>query len=289
MACRDPVTLAELEEEVNLDSFSSDAAKQAFLDRITGKVYEILGHSFGVSMRIYHDEGVAATAATVEVTALAVVLVITGGANAGTYPFTFAAYATIEALVDAIEALDKGWQVTVLETTPWDQPSANLAVRAATDAFGADARVSLCFAKWRECGSGNNEHYFFVTMPVLSVSSVYEDGILLVENTGFRTKRLWLARHCCVGGGGNCWRPSYWSCVTPCNVCVTYVPRWFKRRPDVLRNAIIGLSQLELDSSGGFKSERMGDYSYMKGDFAVAWSSLMSPLVNYMLKFTIGA
>ena len=78
MICRELVKLAELEEEVNLDDFSSDAAKQAFLNRITDKVLEILGHAFGVGVRIYHDESESATAATVEVTATGIVLIITG-------------------------------------------------------------------------------------------------------------------------------------------------------------------------------------------------------------------
>jgi len=288
MACREMVTLAELEATVDLDQFSTDDLKQQFLERITDKVYSVLGHSFGLAMRIYHDESVDAAAATVQVTATGIVLVITDGANAGTETLLFADYPTMWEMSDAIEALEKGWVPYILDIIPFDQPSGNLKVMAATDAFGIDAAAVLCFAQWQVCGSGNNEHYFFVPMPILSVVSVVEDGITLTANTHYRVKYLWIARHLTTGSCATCWRPIYWSCAYPCNVCVVYIPRWFGRRPAVVRNAIIGLAQLELESGGALESEKMGDYSYTKGDFSVAWSTLMAPLGMYKVKVHIG-
>ena len=86
-------------------------------------------------LSVYHDQSASATAATVQVTASSVVLVITGGANAGTDTFTFAAYATVTTLVAAINALAQGWVATVLATG--SETPGYLRTLAATSAFGS--------------------------------------------------------------------------------------------------------------------------------------------------------
>lgn len=89
-----------------------------------------------LAMSIYHDKSDSATAATVEVTATTMVLIVTDGANAGTTTYTFsdAASNTVGELVTAINALDKGWVAELLDESARD--SATLEVLAATDVFG---------------------------------------------------------------------------------------------------------------------------------------------------------
>jgi len=74
-----------------------------------------------------------ATAATVEVTTTAIILIVTAGDNAGTTTLTFsnASYDTISELVIAINALDKGW-VCNLSTAIGNEDSGDLVVIEAT-------------------------------------------------------------------------------------------------------------------------------------------------------------
>ncbi len=76
-----------------------------------------------------------ATASTIEVTASSVVLIVTGGANAGTstLDITAAAYDTLGELTTAITALDKGWQVTRLSNS--SSTSIDLALLSSTGCF----------------------------------------------------------------------------------------------------------------------------------------------------------
>ena len=62
-------------------------------------------------LTVYHDESDSGTAATVGVSGTTLTLVVTGGANAGTYTIDMsaAAYDTITEVVDRINALDKGF------------------------------------------------------------------------------------------------------------------------------------------------------------------------------------
>lgn len=85
---------------------------------------------------IYHDESASATAATVQVTDTTVVLVITGGSNAGTDTLTLsdAGNDTLTELVTVINALSKGWVATLLGKSDID--SDRLVRKAATSAFG---------------------------------------------------------------------------------------------------------------------------------------------------------
>ena len=92
---------------------------------------------------IYHDESVSATAATVEVTDTTIVLIITGGGNAGTDTLTLADAAndTITELVGVINALAKGWVATALYLG--DADTGDLVIVAATSAFATSARQTL--------------------------------------------------------------------------------------------------------------------------------------------------
>lgn len=86
-----------------------------------------------------------ATAATVEVTATTIVLIVTGGASAGTSTLTFADSDkdTIGELVAAIEALNKGWVVE--RSCDSDVSSTNLSVMSATSSIGSGNAVTLTY------------------------------------------------------------------------------------------------------------------------------------------------
>lgn len=113
-------------------------------------------------LSVYHDGSASATAATVQVTGSAIVLVITGGANAGTSTLTFAAYATVTTMVTAINALSKGWVATVQGNG--GEATADLNVLSATSGFGSAAvqylrgKNSYLFEKAINAASDAIEH-----------------------------------------------------------------------------------------------------------------------------------
>lgn len=90
---------------------------------------------------IYHDQSDSATAAAVQVTSTGIVLIVAGGANAGTDTMTFAAYATVATMVAAIVALDDGWVATALGSG--GEATAELNLLAQTSAFGTAATQYL--------------------------------------------------------------------------------------------------------------------------------------------------
>ena len=75
--------------------------------RVTDDDASLLSDAFTV----YHDESDSGTAATVGVSGSTLTLIVTGGANAGTYTvdLSAAAYDTMTEVVDRINALDKGF------------------------------------------------------------------------------------------------------------------------------------------------------------------------------------
>lgn len=280
MGCREAVLLSELKAEVDFGGLS-DAVLQSILDRIQGKIESmVMGHSFGRAIRIYHDGSSGVTVATVQVTATGVVLhteTVTGP-NADV-TLLFAAYPQIGDLVGAIDGLS-GWVAELVETVPYDMPSSLLNPLAATNALRLCGRLVLCLSAWKECSDGNNEHMWFPKMPIRSVVTVYEDGLLLNPGTAYAIKSRWLERLYATGGSCCCYRLGYWSCAGPCNVCVTYVPTWWGMNPSMLRNAIIALAGYEIADAinGAYQGESIGDYSYTKGNVAQAWAFWTGPL-----------
>jgi len=279
--CGEYVSLAQVKEELGLESDLSDARLQGILDRISDKIDNALGHSFGRAIRIYHDMS-GVTAATVEVTATQIELIRTIGGVEFSTVLTFAAYPTIGSLVDAIDDLDLGWVAVLMGEVPYEQASANLAVRAETSAFGMTNRQMLCLAQFTYCDDGKGEHSFFVPYPIRSVISVVEDTCLL-SATSYQAKSSWLDK---IGGCFDllgCYHKGRWSCASPCNVCVTFIPRWFGRYPSAIINAVIALFQWEVEglADGTYKSESMGDYSYSKGDAHGVWMLNVGPLSGF--------
>ena len=94
---------------------------------------------------VYHDKSVSATAATVQVTDASVILVITGGGNAGTDTLTLADAAndTLAELVTVINALAKGWVANLVGQADID--SDLLTRQVATDAYGQSAENILIY------------------------------------------------------------------------------------------------------------------------------------------------
>jgi hypothetical protein len=87
-------------------------------------------------LAVYHDASASATAATVQVTDTTIVLVITGGANAGTDTLTLSSYTAVSDLVTAVNALAKGW---VARSVVAGSDPTRLIVEPATSAYGSAA------------------------------------------------------------------------------------------------------------------------------------------------------
>ncbi len=90
---------------------------------------------------IYHDQSVSATACTVAVDTTKISIVITGGANAGTTTYTFAANATITAMVAALDAAAIGLVVRVMGSA--NASSDELSELTAIDCFGVASEQAL--------------------------------------------------------------------------------------------------------------------------------------------------
>jgi hypothetical protein len=96
-------------------------------------------------LAIYHDESASATAATVQIEDGEMVLTITGGTNDGTDTLDLSgtAYDTLGELVDAINALAKGFHATLLTDEDYD---AGLLYRlASTSIYGQENEQTLQF------------------------------------------------------------------------------------------------------------------------------------------------
>lgn len=99
---------------------------------------------------IYHDQSVSATAATVQVTDTTIILIITGGANAGTTTLTLADAAndTVDELVGVINALATGWVAQALYIG--DADTGDLVIVASASAYGESARQTLQIVSVRQ-------------------------------------------------------------------------------------------------------------------------------------------
>lgn len=128
------------------------------------------------AIAIYHDEGASASAATVQIESGSLILVITGGTNAGTETFDLdgTAYDTLTELVTAINALAKGWVATLLAKS--DAMSDLLLRKAAASAFGQTNEQTLAIE--------NNELLELLITNVFSgLESVLCRAILSTEYT----------------------------------------------------------------------------------------------------------
>lgn len=263
------ISVAELKTFIACDTLD-DGVLQDIIDRSWGDIYDQVGHTFGRAFRIYHDESDGATAATIEIDAAGIEIDITGGANDGSYSYPFATHDEIGNIIQAMEDEDIGLKIELLEQIPYDQPSRNLKTLNKTDIFGAANRITVSFKQWTECVSGNNEHIARVSMKIRTTVSVTEDGVPLTAGRDYFIKPFYLIRWCCSGGGRTCGAAGYWSCVQPANVCITYVPTWFGQCPKAIEKLLIGVAQglIEGYMDGSYKSERIGDYTYIKGSHA---------------------
>jgi len=260
----------------------TDTQLQWHLDLAFGKITSMLGHAFGKAFRIYHNETVAATGATITIDTTKVRLTITGGGNAGDYDYTFAAYPYIGDLITAINDEAVGFVAALLGVVPYDQPSANLKALAATSVFGFASRITAQFKQWTECLSGDNQHTLQTRLPIRSVVSVVEDGTTLAADD-YQTQLYGVIKACCEGGGDSCYKAGYWSCRGVCNVCLTYIPRWFGLCPEAFIDALLGFAQvaLEAKADGHYQSEQIGDYRYAKGKLNDSYAAYYQGLLDF--------
>lgn len=282
MKCDEPLDLTSLKLLIDEGAWT-DTALQLILDGATDFLFGLLGHSFGRAIRIYHDESVDATAATVEVTATQIILTITGGANAALspYEYTLATYDEMVEIVDAIEQADVGFVVTLVEGMRVNEKSENLHTRDATSCFGLSNRQVLCIQYTTDTLDGLNEPYIFTSLPIRSVESVTQDGTAV---TDYWTKTHgYLVYKYAVGSKYCKYSVDLWSVKTPCNIVVKYVPLWL-RIPGVMKLALRALCMDTIEWST-YKSEAIGDYRYSKNGWSVIgpWWPI---LADYMISFS---
>lgn len=114
------------------NALTTVASLQAYMGRAVPDISQIA---------IYHDQSVSATACTVAVDTTKISIVITGGANAGTTTYTFAANATITAMVTALDAAAIGLVVRVMGSG--SASSDELSAVTAIDCFGSASEQAL--------------------------------------------------------------------------------------------------------------------------------------------------
>ena len=281
MKCSPALSVTELKTLIDEGTWT-DAALQLLLDGATDFLFGLLGHSFGRAIRIYHSEEEDATVVTVQVTSTAIVIVITGGANAGTTTYTFADYSEMQDIVDAIEQADIGVVISLVEGMRPNEKTANLHALAATGMLGLSNRQLLCIQYTTETFDGIGEPMIFTSMPIKSVKSVLQDGVTV---TDFWTKSAgYLIYKNAVGGKYTWYSVDTFSVKQPCNIVVKFVPA-FLRMPGTIKLVLRALIQNTIINTG-FSAESIGDYSYSLGDLwasiAPFWSMLSQYSINFM-------
>ena len=280
MKCSPALSLTELKSLISEGSWT-DSALTIVLDSATDFLYSLLGHSFGRAIRIFHDESDEATAATVQVTSTGIVLVITGGANAGTTTYLFTDYTDLTVIVDAIEQADIGFEITLVEGISPTEKSENLHTLAATNCLGLTNRQVLCIQYMTEIMDGLGEPYIFTKLPLKSVVSVIQDGTAV---TDYWDKRGgWLIYKYCTGSQYSPYSVDLWSRKQPCNITVRYTPLWL-RTPGFFKLILRAMCQHTM-ASGAMKSESLGDYSYQLGDIQAIIAPWWPMMAEYMIGF----
>ena len=94
-------------------------------------------------LTVFHDESDSGTAATIGVSGTTLTLVVTGGANAGTYTIDLSAtaYDPLTEVVDRINALDKGFVADLIGDG--DAASSSLRPLNTVSCFGFGAMQTL--------------------------------------------------------------------------------------------------------------------------------------------------
>ena len=281
MKCSEPLTVDGLKELISEGSWS-DSALQIVLDGAVDFLFSLLGHSFGRALRIYHDESEDATAATVEVSSTGIVLVITGGANAGTTTYLFADYADLTAMVDAIEQADIGFVVSLVEGISPTEKSENLHTLAATGCLGLSNRQILCIQYMTETMDGTGESHIFTKLPLRSIVSILQDGTTVTSSYYWDKTLGYIVYKYAVGSQYQRYTTDMWSLKQPCNIVVKYTPLWL-RIPSFFKLILRAMCQHTI-VSGGVKAEGIGDYSVNYGEL----DKIIAPWWPMMAEYTVG-
>lgn len=256
-ACTEYLTVDDVQLEFGDDVTDlTDAQIQTRIDRLVAQLEGMLGHTFGRAI-------IARSTATqtVQVTATAVII---GGDT-----YLFAAYATLGALVTAVNGAGESYRMELLPQVDGSTPSTLLAVMAATTCGpNANNRAVLCIsALWLRL-SGDGQSHLFLPYPLGSVTTVEENAAVLANTYYWATPgESWIVRKYCDCLSGSCQHPrGHWSRRYPGNIEVTYVPQWWIGGPPAsLQAALLEAfgSQAGVGSAG-MESESFGEYSYRR-------------------------
>ncbi|MBC8275798.1 MAG: hypothetical protein H8E40_12635 [Chloroflexi bacterium] len=283
MKCTEPLTVSQLKELISEGSWS-DSALQVVLDSAVDFLFSLLGHSFGKALRIYHDESDDATAATVEATSTGIVLVITGGANAGTTTYLFADYADLTAMVDAIEQADIGFIVSLVEGISPTEKSENLHTLSAIGCLGLSNRQVLCIQYMTETMDGTGESHIFTKLPLRAIVSILQDGTTVTSSYYWDKTLGYIVYKYAVGSKYSKYTTDMWSLRSPCNIVVKYTPLWL-RTPGFFKLILRAMCQHTI-AAGAMKSESIGDYSYQLGDIQSIIAPWWPMIAEYSVSFS---
>ena len=292
MIC-DLLTLDQLKALTGTPTLSDEALVLLY-DTTLDYIFNFLGHSFGLGMRIWHDGTGGPDTWNVEVTSTGVTLTTTSPVSTTT--LTFATYTTLADLAIAIETLTggtddvlEGWEAEVIFAEYGILPSSTLTaatISVPSASWGYENRQLMCLSTYRDSLSGNGQSRLPLTMKAASITQVCEDNTVLTEGTDFwldHTTRAVLIKRYDDGSTYCPYTVDYWSVAEPNNVVVDYVPLWWRARPSgKLRGAVRGLMMLALTTTG-YKSEKIGDYSYTQDSLSAAmWLEALADYISPM-------
>lgn len=251
--CSEILTPADVRARYGGDVDSlSDATLRQMLDRLVSEMEGVLGHGFGRAAWVSASDS---SALVVSSTALTV------GGDA----YAFADYATLGALVAAVNGAGDAYQIDLAPHVRYDTPCTLLRAVTSTPVGPTyDLRQPLCLSGLYWKGTGGQSH-MFLPLPVASVASVSESGTALASTSYWvQLGKSWLIRKACPCTATDCnHQRGHWLATYPDNVVVTYAPMWWGRAP-----AAVGAALLEAFGAaagvGGMESENFLGYSYRR-------------------------
>ena len=239
------------------------------IDQLVATLEDALGHTFGRAL-------IASS------TAADTLIVTEDTLTVGGDGYAFADYATLGALVAAVNGAGQDYSLELLPQVNPSTPSTYLKTLAAT-IIGADYedRAVLCLsALWVQLSGGGTTH-LFLPLPLQSVTAVTENATSLTSSYWAIAGENWLTRKCC-----DCLSDSYcrhprgrWSNSYPGNIAVAYVPMGWGRAPRSLSTMLLEAFGLQAGvGDGNLQSESFGgaySYSRRKGSTQGGWQDAL--------------
>lgn len=268
--CITYATIAQIQSAYGEDVADwTDGQIQLRIDQMASELEDQLGHTFGRAVM-----ATSTTTDTVQVTALGVVI---GGDT-----YLFADYATLGALVAAVNLAGESYSLELLPQINPSTPSTLLSVAgAATCGPDYEDRVILCISDlWIQTSGGGSK--VFLPLPIYSMTTVEENGTEVTSSYMWALAgETWITRKCCACSN-SCVHPAgRWSMRYPGNIEITYVPVAWGKPPASLKSALVQAFGMRWNvGDENIKSESFGGaYSYTKSSggttSAQSWTDVL--------------